>query len=66
MKKISMSDSESDRIFLLTHSVGMTTEQLGEAMLQTIQQMSPDEKAILRARMLRRAGLIKPDGGKPS
>jgi hypothetical protein len=66
--------SKSDQAFRVKYGIdpgvpdsgGMTTEQLGEAMLQTIRQMSPDQKAILRARMLRRSGLIKPNGGKPS
>jgi len=30
-----------------------TTEELGEALLWTAQQMSPDEKAIFRARLRR-------------
>lgn len=44
----------------------ITTEQLGEALLQTVQAMTPDQKAILRARMSRSAGLIKSSEGKPS
>lgn len=44
----------------------LTTEQLGEAMLETVRAMSPDQKAILRARLLRQFGLIKSSEGKPS
>jgi hypothetical protein len=62
-----MSDAESDRIFLLTHSVGMTTEQLGEALLRTIAEMSPDEKAHLRNHLNRSVGIEpKSSDGKPS
>lgn len=66
-KKPSMSDSESDRIFLLTHSVGMTTEQLMEKVLQDVKQMSPDEKAHLRAKLSKNLRFApKTSGGKPS
>jgi hypothetical protein len=65
-KKQTMSDEESDRIFLLTHSRGVTTEQLMEAMIATARQMAPDEKAIFRARLNRSLGLIKSSQSKPS
>jgi hypothetical protein len=57
---------EAEAIQQARHGGDMTTEQLMEELLRTVQQMSPDEKAILRARMLRRAGLIKSSEGKPS
>ncbi len=44
----------------------MTTEQLGEAMLRTVQAMTPDEKALLRARMWRSVGIVKSSEGRPS
>jgi hypothetical protein len=67
--------SKSDQAFWTKYGIspdapnapkGMTTEQLMDAAIKTVQQMTPDEKAILRARMLRSAGLIKSSGGKPS
>lgn len=66
--------SKSDRQFWKDYGIdpgvpsdnAMTTEQLGEAMLRTISDMSLDQKAILRARMLRSVGLIKSSEGKPS
>jgi hypothetical protein len=66
--------SKSDRAFWMKHGIdpgvpsgnAMTTEQLGEAMLQTVQAMTPDEKAILRARMWRSVGIVKSSEGKPS
>ncbi len=66
--------SKSDRQFWKDYGIdpgvpssnGMTTEQLGEALLQTVQAISPDQKAILRARILRSVGLIKSSEGKPS
>jgi hypothetical protein len=67
MRKTSMSDSESDVLFLATHSRGMTMEELGEAMLRTIRAMNPDEKAHLRAKMDRSVGFApKSSNGKPS
>lgn len=41
------------------HQVGLTTEQLGEALLRTIQQMTPKEKAAVRAE-LKKAFASKP------
>jgi hypothetical protein len=65
--------SKSDQAFWVKYGIdpgvpdsgGMTTEQLGEALLQTVQQMSPDEKAHLRAKMNRGVGIEpKSSGGK--
>jgi hypothetical protein len=36
---------------------GMTTEELGDAMTQTVQQMPPDEKAHIRAKLDRSLGI---------
>jgi hypothetical protein len=66
--------SKSDRQFWKDYGIapgvpssnGMTTEQLGEALLQIVQAMLTDQKAILRAWMLRIVGLIKSNEGKPS
>jgi hypothetical protein len=47
--------------------VGITTEQLAEAALRTVVEMSPDEKAHLRAKLNRSVGVApKSSGGKPS
>ncbi len=62
-------DAESDALMLQRHpelGSGMLLEQIAELMITEISKMSPDEKAILRARMSRRSGLIKTGGGKPS
>jgi len=70
MKKMSRSDKKFWRDYGIDPGVpdsgGMTTEQLGEAMMRTVQQMSPDEKAIFRARLDRSLGLVKTSGGKSS
>jgi hypothetical protein len=66
--------SKSDRQFWKDYGIGpgvpsgnaMTMDQLGEAALRRIRDMSPDQKAILRARVLRSVGLIKPSEGKSS
>jgi len=66
-KKQAMSDAESDRIFLLTHSVGMTTEQLMDAAIETVRAMDADQKAHFRAKLNRSVGISpKSSGGKPS
>jgi hypothetical protein len=67
-KKRSMSDAESDRLFRLAHpDDGMTTEQLMDAVLETVRAMDADQKAHLRAKMNRRVGIApKTSGGKPS
>ena len=64
-----MPDAESDELMLKHHPQMRdcyTIEQLGEALLETVQQMTPDEKAHFRARLSRRTGLIKSSEGKPS
>jgi hypothetical protein len=51
--------SKSDRQFWKTYGIdpgvpsgnAMTTEQLGEAMLRTVQAMTPQEKAELRKQL---------------
>ena len=65
--KVSMSDAESDALMLKRHPRGMTTEQLMDAAIKTVQQMSPDEKAHLRAKMWKSVGFAPKSGGcKPS
>jgi len=66
LKKPRMTDRESDILFAATHSRGMTMEELGEAALETIRAMTPDQKAIFRARLSRSLGLVKTSGGRPS
>jgi hypothetical protein len=39
---------------------GMTTEELGDAMLQTVRQMSPDAKAHVRAKLRAEFGIPLP------
>ena len=66
--------SKSDQAFWTKYGIdpgvpsdgGMLLEQIAEIFIAQIQEMSPDEKAILRSRMLRQAGLIKSSGGKLS
>jgi len=61
MKKL----SKSDRAFWTKYGIdpgvpesnSMTTEQLGEAMLQTAQAMNADQKAHFRAKMDRSVGI---------
>jgi hypothetical protein len=65
-KKLSMSDAESDALMLKRHPRGMLLEELGEAALETIRAMTPDQKAIFRARLNRSLGLVKTSGGRPS
>lgn len=43
----------------------LTIHQIMEIMIEEVQRMNPDEKAILRARLRRSFGLIKSSGGKP-
>lgn len=53
-KKPHTQDSPRPQEMEIAHAVrhnGMTTEELGDAMIQTVQQMSPDEKAHLRAKL---------------
>lgn len=62
-----MSDAESDRIFRLTHEVGMTMDQVMDQLLQDVKAMSPDEKSHLRSKMNRSLGILpKTADGKPS
>jgi hypothetical protein len=44
----------------------MTIHQIMELAIEAVKKMSPDEKAITRARLLRQFGLIKSSEGKPS
>lgn len=64
-KQDNLRRQDIERAHAARHS-GLTMDQLGEAMLQTVRRMSPDQKAILRARMLRSVGLIKSSEGKSS
>ena len=61
-----MTLKEAKRIQEERHGGGMTTEQLAQAVLEAVQAMTSDEKAILRARMRRHFGDIPTSGGKPS
>jgi hypothetical protein len=55
MRKVSRSDRQFWKDYGIDPGVpsdnSLTTEQLGEAMLRTVQQMSPEEKANLRKLM---------------
>ena len=69
-KKPSMSDAESDALMLKHHPQMrncMTTEQLMDAVLETVRAMDADQKAHLRAKMNRSVGISpKSSEGRPS
>jgi hypothetical protein len=73
MRRIKL--SKSDRQFWKDYGIdpgvpsgnAMTTEQLGEAMLRTVQAMDSDQKAHLRAKLSKNLRFApKTSGGKPS
>jgi len=64
-----MSDAESDRLFRLHHpnyERGMTFAEIAELLIAEIRTMDNDQRAHLRASMLRSAGTVKSADGKPN